>query len=440
MKRIVSRAGRSPLALIAAAVTALGACADEPTAPTMSQPELAPQAAVGQVITVTNRSGGTDVGSLRWAVGQATGGEIIRFDPALAGRTIVLEQPVQAYKYVTIEGDPTYGITVSGGGKTSVMVAVEGMTLRNMNITDGYAFDGAGIMSIGPLTLEHVSVYNNWATAGAAGIFVGTEATLINSTVAFNEGPHAIFYHYTGGKLTLINSTIASQISGYGLLAGGSTASPPVVTLHNSIIAGNGNGTTTFNCRENAGFRYEGMNIASDASCGNAGAIVVANPLLASIGNNGGPSVTMKLHHQSPAIDAGSSCSVTVDQRHVARDALCDVGAYEFTDFNVVTVTIDPTVVLDKGTGSAVVSGTVKCSYADEIGIGLRVQLQQRNRQATSFLSFTCSTTPEPWSARLVPSSGGFTNGPAVATASTNDEPSWYKGDSTSQSVKVAAK
>jgi hypothetical protein len=437
MERITSR-GRSPLAFMVA-VAALGACADEPTAPTRSQPELAPQAAVGEVIMVTTRSGGTDVGSLRWAVSQATGGEIIRFDPVLAGRIIVVDEPVRAFKYVTIEGDATYGITVSGGGRTSVMYAAEGMTLRNMNITDGYAFDGAGIMSIGPLTLEHVSVYNNWA-AGAGGIFVGTEATLINSTVAYNEGSSGIFYHYTGGKLTLINSTIASQISGYGILAGGPTTTPPVVTLRNSIIAGNGNGTTTFNCRENAGFRYEGMNIASDASCGNAGAIVVANPLLDIIRENGGPSVTMKLNHESPAIDAGSSCSVTVDQRHVARDAQCDVGAYEFTDFNVVTITIDPTAAVDKGTGSAVVSGTVKCSYADEIGVGLRVQLQQRSKQATSYLSFTCSTTPQPWSATLVPSSGGFTNGPAVATASTNDMPSWYKADPASRSVKLAAK
>src|SRR5688500_9666282 len=80
MFRITLRDGRTPRAFAIAALAALGtlgACADEPVAPigpNMSRP-LAPNAAQANavVITVTNNSGGAEVGSLRWALAQATG-------------------------------------------------------------------------------------------------------------------------------------------------------------------------------------------------------------------------------------------------------------------------------------------------------------------------------------------------------------------------------
>ena len=69
--------GTSTLAFIAAMLTA---CSDQPqtTAPPRS---LQPRFGIGDVITVTNTSGGTELGSLRWALSLVTGGEIVRFDP-----------------------------------------------------------------------------------------------------------------------------------------------------------------------------------------------------------------------------------------------------------------------------------------------------------------------------------------------------------------------
>ena len=442
MDMLATRARRSRLALLIASTALLGACADDPTGVTTPPTGLRPNLAVGDVITVTSRSGGTDVGSLRWAVAQATGGETIRFAPELAGQTIVLDGTISVMKHVTIEGDATRGITLSGAGRFVVLYAFQGVKLRNMNITDGYGFEGAGILSVGPLTLEHVTVYNNLGTAGAGGIFAATEATLINSTVAYNEGPYVagIGYNFTGGKLTLINSTVAYNTPGRGLSAGGPTTTAPVVTLQNSIISGNGNGSTHFNCNTTWGFTYQGRNLSNDATCGSGTGMTVAIPVLNTIADNGGPSLTMKLHRLSPAINAGSSCTTAVDQRYVARDAKCDIGAYEFTEFNTVTLTIDPNVTVYKNEGYVVVKGTAKCTYADANSTGFTLQLQQRNKQVTRNASFLCSTTAQPWSLALETAAAGITTGSATITVATTDTPAWYIPASASRSIKLAAK
>ena len=111
MLRFPSRVGHWPLALTLAA---LGACADEPTAPGVSH-IARPNANLGDIISVTTTSGGKEVGSLRWAVAQTTGGEIIRFAPALAGATIVIDSIAPVVYPITIEGPADKGVTISGG-------------------------------------------------------------------------------------------------------------------------------------------------------------------------------------------------------------------------------------------------------------------------------------------------------------------------------------
>ena len=70
---------------------------------------------------------------------------------------------------------------------------------------------------------------------------------------------------------------------------------------------------------------------ASDLSC-NFG--ITADPLLGVLKNNGGPTETHAISvDTSPAVDAGdpSFCPPpATDQRGVPRDALCDIGAFEF--------------------------------------------------------------------------------------------------------------
>ena len=449
MNTVAARARRWPLALILTAVATLGACGDEPTA--VAPPPIATKvnASVGEdganVFVVTTRSGGTDVGSLRWAMSLSTGNDTVRFDPSLAGQMIVLDGTAVAQKHVTVVGDPKYGITVSGAGRYRVMLPYEGMTLRNMTITDGYANDGAGILSLGPLTLEHVTVYNNLSTAGSGGI-AATDATLINSTVAYNTAPYTagITYVPNGGKLTLINSTVAFNSPGKGIgPSGTTTTTPPIVTLRNSIISKNGNGQWNFNCYNDYGFRYESANVFSDNSCGSAAGVVLADARLQTIANNGGPNVTLGLIRWSPAINAGVNCGVTVDQRYVARDAKCDIGAFEFTDFNVITYTINPNVTVDKNTGMAEVTGTVSCKYDDyDDNVAFRIELQQRSKLSTTASAFRCRKTPQVWNGLFQTTGGGFTNGSGVVTITTPwGVPTWYsQPEAVSRSVKLATK
>ena len=55
------------------------------------------------------------------------------------------------------------------------------------------------------------------------------------------------------------------------------------------------------------------------------------NPLLVPLADNGGPTLTMALAANSPAIDAGDSSGImVVDQRGSLRSGVVDVGAFEF--------------------------------------------------------------------------------------------------------------
>lgn len=75
-----------------------------------------------------------------------------------------------------------------------------------------------------------------------------------------------------------------------------------------------------------------GNNVFTDGTCSPITSDkIVGDALLGALAGNGGPTQTHALLAGSPAIDAGNNavCAAT-DQRGVARDAACDVGAYEF--------------------------------------------------------------------------------------------------------------
>jgi hypothetical protein len=420
-----SGAGRSILAIT---VAALNACADQ-SEPTEPSRKLRPRLAVGDVILVTNTSGGAVAGSLRAAVNQATGGEVIRFDGSLAGAKITLDTTIDVLKRVTIEGPADKGITISGGGKALVLKVHEGASLVNLTITEGKSNNDdpvGGILSTGPLVLDHSTVSGNQGGFNAG--IRGDAITRINSTVANNtntdpRGGAGIGYDFRG-SLTLINSTVARNAGGVGIAPFGITSFTPTVTLRNSIIANNGGG----NCVSGSlGFVYEGKNISDDDSCGGGVLVMlVADPLLGTLADNGGPTPTLALDPGSPAIDA-TDCDLAVDQRYFPRDARCDIGAFEFPSTpTTITLTIDPQGHVDPGTGSAVVTGTVQCSRDETFDLVVGLKQDQRVKrvpvvaEATRTIPIDCETAPQPWIASLTSSNGlAFENGASLATART---------------------
>lgn len=446
--RAAYRAGArvTPIFIAFAAAAALGACAnsDDPVSalpPTVRAPHLA----VGDVISVTNTRGGKDIGSLRWAVAQATGGEIIRFDSRLAGATITLDSTLVIANEVTIEGDIGHGITISGGGKGRVIdITVFGnwrpTTLRNVTITGGKIVEGvggAGIRSTGPLYLEHSTVYGNTSGAAPAILALGP-LTVYNSTVSNNTATgymyHAIF---AADIATIRNSTVAFNSQGgirFSELFGGS--------LDNSIVANNGGFLN--NCSNAEGILHGGMSISSDISCGDSTQLTIADPMLAPLADNGGPTMTHAVDPVSPAFNAVvTGCEgVSVDQRYKPRDTYCDIGSFESTDTTVATVTIDRLAKLVSAT-SAVVTGTVKCNRAgDQFNVVADVRQKAQDKtivQGAGTTRVTCSAVAQPWSVNVSASGAAFGSGGASATASTQQTPSWVVPDDATRSIKLVA-
>jgi hypothetical protein len=437
MYRFTSRVGRATLAL--ALTAALSACVDEqdPIAPGQ---QVRPQAAVGDVYTVTN-TGDSGLGSLRWALSHATGGETIRFDPALAGRTITLDSTLDLRYPVTIEGPADRGITISGGGRVRVFeLNYQGTTtLKNLAITGGKApsaNSGGAMIGLGNIVLLHSVVYGNEA-AGVSAIYAG-DVTLVNSTVSGNtstQAPPGIKYPAVlGDRIYMTNSTVAFN-------SGGGVGGGAGLTMSNSIISNNGLGS---NC---GGFSnsptFQGTNISDDDSCGGPSDILIGDPQLAPLADNGGPTRTHALVVGSPAINAGTLCTVQEDQRYVARDAHCDLGAFEFIDFTSVTLTIDASASVNPNNGWAVVTGSIRCSRdaAFDLAVDLK-QTQKTGRvsadvQAAGSTPVACTTTVGPWSVALAPSNGAFQVGSAQVSAQTVNAAPWVTPASATQAVKL---
>ncbi|HMJ39987.1 MAG TPA: choice-of-anchor Q domain-containing protein, partial [Verrucomicrobiae bacterium] len=108
---------------------------------------------------------------------------------------------------------------------------------------------------------------------------------------------------------------------------------PPVTTLGMSIVA---DGVSGQSCSVFA-LTDAGYNLDSGTTCGfssSNGSLNSTNPQLGALQSNGGPTQTMALPLQSPAVNAipvtVSGCTGT-DQRGVTRPqgVGCDVGAFE---------------------------------------------------------------------------------------------------------------
>jgi hypothetical protein len=138
----------------------------------------------------------------------------------------------------------------------------------------------------------------------------------------------------TSGML-LTNVTIAENAAPVG---SGIESTLSVLTAENVIVANNGPGE---NCAGAGTFQSAGNNLDSGNTCSftELGDLVDADPLLAPLADNMGPTFTHALLAGSPAIDAGGDCPPpATDQRGGLRPAdgnddtiaVCDIGAFEF--------------------------------------------------------------------------------------------------------------
>ena len=219
------------------------------------------------------------------------------------------------------------------------------LTINRSTLARNAAAQGGGIANDGArLTVNDSTLTGNSASDGGGVFSVNTVGVTINSsTLEGNSGTSTGGgIHLVTGELNLNNSTLANNSAGHGgaILHGPTTA----VRINNSTLAGNS--------ATNAGgaiYNNQGtVNLTNAIVAGNiartnanifgssvgTNSLTNGNPMLAPLGNYGGPTRTMPPLPGSPAIDNGGD-SVTnflaSDQRGVARPlgAHVDIGAVE---------------------------------------------------------------------------------------------------------------
>jgi hypothetical protein len=220
----------------------------------------------------------------------------------------------------------------AGGGivNDATMSIVESSIMGNST-----THSGGGILNQGSMAVVRSALSENRAANGGGGVYnVGLGAlSLVNSTLIRNtanfSGGSAIKNDSTEATVAIVNSTV--------FLSGEIRNSGGAVTLKNSILGSRCTGGP---------FISLDHNISLDGSCtsflNKPSDLNFADPQLDPAGpsDNGGPTQTIALLPDSPAINAipASDCtdlegnSVLTDQRGVARPQgpACDIGAFEF--------------------------------------------------------------------------------------------------------------
>ncbi len=233
------------------------------------------------------------------------------------------------------------------------------------------------------LTITDSTLSGNTAKLGGGGLFNNGTATLTDSTLADNFANQAgsLLASDGGGvdnsgTATLLACTVTGNTTtadGGGLYNGGLGAN--IMSLEDTIVAGNS--TTARNSSDygdigidlgvttpyyvSGSYDLVGTGGSGGLSAGGHDLLGVSSPDLGSLASNGGPTQTVALLPNSPAINAGIAISgVTTDQRGDPLDTPTpDIGAYQTQppiplDFSNLT---SPSIVF--GTSSVTLGGTL---------------------------------------------------------------------------------
>ncbi len=354
-------------------------------------------AAADATLTVTDCSGETGPGRIGTVISSASAGDTITF--SCSGTIPITSTLSISTNNLTLDGSGQT-VTLDGGSSTQVLSVNSGVTFtlnaltiangRNTVTSGGGLANNGGTVTItnstftnniangiggglanngGTVTITNSTFTNNFATGSGGGLLnSGGTVTITNSTFANNSSNGTGGGLSNGGTVTITNSTFANNSSS---AAGGGLSNGGTVTITNSTFANNhasntgggllNSGTVTItnstfannsavegggNC--SGTLTDQGYNLSSDTSCGFTASTSLQNtdPKLDPSGlqNNGGPTQTIALEPDSPAVDkipVGSSCPAT-DQRGVSRPQgpACDIGAFEMTAADGLTVMI----------------------------------------------------------------------------------------------------
>jgi hypothetical protein len=299
----------------------------------------------------------------------------IIFDPSLAGADIPVESLTATGGFSFFGGsafeiDSGMPIVIRGSGQKITRVpgstlptdyrlfAVSSgshLTLEDVELVNGRAVVGGAVYNSGTLTLNRCTLTGNTATGGNYDVpDVGTFFTQAFGGGVFNSfGTLSINTSTLTGNAALVASALPGRGGGvanesgsvtlqYTTLADNSAAEgtqvysfdsdgAPELSVNFSILSQSG--TPTGPALVSVSGTAAGLRNLIRGAIGFTGEIVsTADPLLAPLADNGGPTRTRALAFNSPAVDAGSPGPLSpFDQRLVTRPIgpLTDLGAFE---------------------------------------------------------------------------------------------------------------
>lgn len=248
----------------------------------------------------------------------------------------------------------------SAGGALALHVAdQQSLTIENNTFRDNQAIglvngpkgSGGGVYIFGleagnlGLTLSGCLFAGNRAVNDAGGLRIhNVTATVSNSTFYDNRTTQPLTASYSGGigggmaifgsnPVTISHVTFSRN---YASWTGGAINGNSQTVVNRSIFDRNtaDNGTNNWDIQFHTGCNLSGSNNLQFPSNGKSCADVtsgatMADALLLALADNGGPTWTMALPANSPALDVTSSDCAPVDQRGIARVLPCDLGAFE---------------------------------------------------------------------------------------------------------------
>jgi LPXTG-site transpeptidase (sortase) family protein len=225
------------------------------------------------------------------------------------------------------------------------------ISYASASLDGGAIYATAEMTSISNSTLDHntatgmMGVYFKNEDAGRGGAIYNdnllniTASTLVYNT-ARQEGGGIFNYAFMGKTASAVinnttffaNSTAISNVA----VAKGKSATSAITTLSNSILAGSTDSENCINDHDENGvtaFVNAGSNLDSGVQCGfgdKSGSLSGRDPRLGEFGDYGGPTNTLPLLDDSPAINQGNPANCTMrDQRGLYAEGRCDSGAFE---------------------------------------------------------------------------------------------------------------
>ncbi len=238
--------------------------------------------------------------------------------------------------------DSTLSDNTAGAGAGITNVGGTVTIARSILSGNSAGGDGGGIFYIGirgsSLSITDSTFSGNSAGFGGGGIFSTGTLTVTNSTFhgnfsgQFGSGGGI----FNGGTLTIANATFSGNASPVG---GGGIANSGAGSLQDTIVAGN---TAPLGPDVSGSVHSQGHNLIGNGTDGSGfdptdlvgTGDQPIDPLLGPLQDNGGPTPTMALLPDSPAIDAGDNAGApTWDQRGPGFprivNGIIDIGAFE---------------------------------------------------------------------------------------------------------------